>query len=466
VDKSATGPASKQVETFADRGETAPFRASRTAYVTVDGPAHLSPRPIAAQIVALVLALVLIATTADASYGRHHRHHRHRHHHAHVHVIPYHAELLEDADSGRVLYAYNADLEWPPASMAKMMLMLVAEDELKAGHVHLDDPVRISWLAAHTEGSRLGLRQGQVFPLRELMKAALIRSANDAAVAVAQAVCGSVPACVLKMNERAQELGMTGTHYGTVDGLPPTPGHDVDYTTALDLATLARTIIHQTDLLQWTGLAETPFDGGLYMLRNTNYLVGRLDGCDGLKTGFTMKAGFNLTATAMRGDMRLISVVLGAPSNPARFGYSAKLLDWGFDHFERVAVLKRGEPLPVHVQVESGPLIQPVAPRDIALVVPKKEAADLKLVYDVPGMISGPVTPGKPMGEVMVTDNGQVMSKFSAICPMIEPAATLKSALTAAGPQTSTEGKDSIAVTGALSPQHDIPGIPGSRTGE
>ena len=147
------------------------------------------------------------------------------------------------------------------------------------------------------------------------MKAALIRSANDAAVAVAETVGGSYDGCVRMMNAKAQSLGMTGTHYETVDGLPPTPGHDVDVTTATDLATLARALIHTTNLLAWSGMETAIFDGGVAMLHNTNHLVGHFDGCDGLKTGFTMQAGFNLTATAKRGDMRLISVVLGTPSN-------------------------------------------------------------------------------------------------------------------------------------------------------
>src|SRR5439155_20124564 len=156
-----------------------------------------------------------------------------------------------------------------------------------------------------------------------VMKAALIRSANDAAVAIAEKIAGSVEACVRMMNNKAHALGMDDTYYGTVDGLPPIPGHDVDYTTAFDLATLARAIIRSTGLLQWSSLEESPFDGGLTMLRNTNHLVGHLEGCDGIKTGFTVNAGFNLTATVKRGDMRLVSVVLGAPSNNARFIQSA-----------------------------------------------------------------------------------------------------------------------------------------------
>src|SRR5207253_1447277 len=141
------------------------------------------------------------------------------------------------------LFSHDATLRWPPASMAKMMLLLVAEEQVRVGRVSLNDPVRISERAAATRGSHLGLHEGQVYPLRELMKAALIRSANDAAVAIAEKIGGSVEGCVRMMNAKARTLGMDNTYYGTVDGLPPIPGHDVDYTTALDLATLARAII-------------------------------------------------------------------------------------------------------------------------------------------------------------------------------------------------------------------------------
>jgi len=365
----------------------------------------------------LALAGVVAITSASpASAARRHRHLRH--HSVRLAGPAYHAVLLEDADSGSVLYAQNSEIEWPPASMAKMMLLLVAEDQIRAGRFSPNDPVRISPLAASTRGSHLGMRAGETYPLGELMKAALIRSANDAAVAVAEKVAGSVEGCVRMMNEKAQALGMNHTYYGTVNGLPPTPDHDVDRTTALDLAILARAIIHNTDLLEWSRLETAPFDGGERMLRNTNHLVGHFDGCDGLKTGFTMQAGFNLTATAKRGDLRLVSVVLGAPSNPQRFAQTARLLKWGFDNFAKVQVLRRGEPLPVHVQVTSGPLIQPVSESDIALVMRKDQASGVKLEYSVPPVINGPVAYGAPLGQVIVLDGGEVMTKVDAICPV------------------------------------------------
>jgi D-alanyl-D-alanine carboxypeptidase (penicillin-binding protein 5/6) len=333
-------------------------------------------------------------------------------------MVPYHAALLEDADTGRVLYANNPNLIWPPASMAKMMLLLVANEQIAAGRVSYNTPVRISQRAALTHGSRLGLHPGDVYPLGELMKAALIKSANDAAVAVAEEVGGSVEGTVRLMNAKAQNLGMTDTEYQTVDGLPPTPAHDVDRTSPVDLATVARALIHTTDLLRWSGMETALFDGGAVILHNTNHLIGHYEGCDGLKTGFTVEAGFNLTATARRGDMRLISVILGAPSNPQRFIQTQKLLDWGFANFSKVQLLKRGQALPVQVQVQQGPLIQPVPETDLALVLRKSEVADVKLEYSVPPVVSGPIALGAPLGQVIVHNGEEVMTKVDVVSPV------------------------------------------------
>ncbi len=330
----------------------------------------------------------------------------------------YRGALLEDADSGAVLYELNPEMQWPPASMAKMMLLLVADDQIKAGKVSLNSLVRISAHAASTGGTRLGLREGQVYPLRELMKAAIIRSANDAAVAVAEKIAGSTDACVRLMNRRARSLGMTHTVYNTVDGLPPRPAHDVDFTDAYDLALLGRTLIKNTNLLQWSSQEEALFDNGEAVLHNTNHLIGHFEVCDGIKTGFTYHAGFNLTATAKRGDMRLIAVVLGAPSNPERFRQAARILQWGFDNYTRVAIIKRGAPIPAHVQVTQGPLIQPIAADDLKVVVAKSRIRDLKVDYDVPASITGPLAVGAPLGQVIVHEDSRDLGKISALSPV------------------------------------------------
>ncbi len=384
--------------------------------VELDGR-RTTARLLAAVTVAVCVA-VLAAVPAHAARQSTHRRASHASARRSGGTPLYKGALLVDADSGKELYEYNADMVWPPASMAKMMLLLVASEQVKAGRFSLEDPVRISERSAHTGGSRLGLKQGDVYPLGELIKAALIKSANDAAVAVAEKIGGSVEAAVRMMNQRAHDLEMSHTEYHTVDGLPPRPTHDLDQTTAHDLATVARAIIRETNLLAWSGQEEVPFYGGVCMLHNTNHLIGHFDGCDGLKTGFTFQAGFNLTATARRGNMRLIAVVLGAPSNRQRFAQAAKLLEWGFDHFTAVSLLKSGEPLPVHVQVESGPLIQPVAANDLTVVLLKTEVGDLKLEYKVRSAVSAPVRPGDTLGEILVQNRGIVLTEGAAVSPI------------------------------------------------
>jgi D-alanyl-D-alanine carboxypeptidase (penicillin-binding protein 5/6) len=299
-----------------------------------------------------------------------------------------------------------------------MMLLLIAQEQINAGRFKSSEPVRISERSAHTGGTRVGLREGDVYPLRELMKAALVKSANDAAVAVGEKIGGSVEAMVRMMNQRAQELGMTHTEYQTVDGLPPRPTHDADRTDAYDLATVGRAIIRETNLLMWSGQEKMDFDNGAAILNNTNHLIGHFEGCDGLKTGFTFQAGFNVTATAKRGDMRLIAVILGAPSNQQRFAQAARVLEWGFDQYTAVSLLRSGQPLPVQVQVHEGPLIQPVAANDLKVVVPKADVSTVRVVYDVAPAIDGPVTTGEPLGRVVAQNMGQVMTEVMAVSPI------------------------------------------------
>ncbi|HVB81779.1 MAG TPA: D-alanyl-D-alanine carboxypeptidase family protein [Candidatus Binataceae bacterium] len=401
----------------------------------------------------LVSAAVLTAAVpARANYNKPHRKHVASRHHrrARASTVDYHALLLEDADTGRIIYDYNGGIQWPPASMAKMMLLMVVEDQIKAGRFNLDSPVTVSADAAYTGGSHLGLHPGEVVPLGELMKAALIRSANDAAVAVAEGVCGSTSRCVEMMNARARSLGMTHTVYGTVEGLPPKPLHDADTTDAYDLATLARALIHQTNLLQWSRMQTASFDDGAAMLHNTNHLIGHFEGCDGLKTGFTIKAGFNLTATAKRGNMRLVAVVLGAPSNGQRFVQAAKLLDWGFDNFTKVELVKQGEPLPMHVRVGADELIQPVARRTVTVVVPKKDTGELKMDFAVPASLYGPLASDQTVGQVIVRDRSEVVAKFAAVCPL------------PVGQQQLPAGQQPAAVDASSAAPAEIPGQRGA----
>ncbi len=398
----------------ADGQFTTTFQSKVASSVELTG----AKRRVPLLLISLVAFLVALKPATGEAAKRGHRRYSHRRRVVHVlNAPPYRALLLEDADTGQILYAYNEHLTWPPASMAKMMLLLVAEDQIRAGRFSLSDPVRISITAASTGGSRLGLRAGEVHPLGELMKAALIRSANDAAVAVAEKIAGSTEACVRMMNQRAQALHMYHTFFGTVDGLPPVPGHDVDFTDAYDMGILAREIIHQTDLLKWSSMENALFDGGAAILHNTNRLIGHFEGCDGIKTGFTHQAGFNLTATAKRGDMRLIAVVLGAPTSAERFRQVANLLEWGFRNFVVVEPLKQGQVLPVSVRVGANLLVQPIAAKAARVLVRRDEVPTLRLEYQLPTQLAAPLPAGTPLGTVMVRDGMRVVDQVSALYP-------------------------------------------------
>ena len=243
--------------------------------------------------------------------------------------------LLADADTGQLLLAENINKQWPTASLAKMMVGLLAMEDLERGRISLQTPVVISSRASHARGRTIHLRSGEVFPLGELLQAMLVTSANDATVAVAERLRGSVEACVAAMNEKARTLGMRQTRYRTVNGMPLPGGVAGDVSSARDSAVLGMELIKYHRVLGWTSLDHIPFRDGMAMLPNTNHLVGRVDGVNGLKTGFTVKARYNLVATAQRGEKSLIVVVLGGRNSRIRFNAAEEFLEWGFSHDDR-----------------------------------------------------------------------------------------------------------------------------------
>ena len=238
--------------------------------------------------------------------------------------------LLADTETGQLLLAENIDKQWPTASLAKMMVGLLAMEDLEQGRVSLQTPVAISTRASRARGRTINLRPGEVFPLGELLQAMLVTSANDAAVAVAERLRGSVDACVAAMNRKARALGMERTRYQTVNGMPLPGGGAGDISSARDLAVLGMELIRYHRVLRWTSLDQVPFRDGMAMLPNTNHLVGRVDGVNGLKTGFTVRARYNLVATAQRGEKSLIVVVLGGRNSRVRFDAAEEFLEWGF----------------------------------------------------------------------------------------------------------------------------------------
>lgn len=248
---------------------------------------------------------------------------------------PYVGAIVTDADSGAILFADRADAPAYPASVTKLMTFAVVMDRVVAGQLALDAPVTVAAEAARTGGSQVYLKQGEVFTVEDLFYALMISSANDAAVALALHVGGSREGFVALMNEKARALGMTGTVFHSPHGLPPSAGQPPDVATARDVAMLARELIRREHVLTYSAVkvrmlrerSAQPFE-----MRNHNHLLGKLAGCDGLKTGYYTAAGFSLAATAERQGRRVIAVVLGSDASKTRDFKTMELVEFGFAH--------------------------------------------------------------------------------------------------------------------------------------
>jgi D-alanyl-D-alanine carboxypeptidase (penicillin-binding protein 5/6) len=252
----------------------------------------------------------------------------------------YKGAIIVDAATGRTLFADNADEVSPPASMTKLMTFAVMDDRIRSGAIGLKSQIRITpedaRVAAQGDSSKVDLRAGEVIPLEELIYAMMIKSANDAAYAVGNAIGGNVPAFVVMMNAKARSLGMYRTTFRTPNGFP-VPSHriaDGDLTTPRDFALLCRYLLLNTDILKYTSVKTRPFAAGLgiptTIMSNHNNLLGKVAGVDGLKTGFTNGAGFCIAATARRGGRRVIVVLMDSPDSRGRDLKTAELIDRGF----------------------------------------------------------------------------------------------------------------------------------------
>jgi D-alanyl-D-alanine carboxypeptidase (penicillin-binding protein 5/6) len=248
----------------------------------------------------------------------------------------YKGAIIMDAASGRVLFEDNADVVNPPASVTKLMTFLIVQERIQAGTLSLQTPVTISAADSKIGGTQVWLKEGEVFPVEELLYALMIQSANDAAYALARTTAGTVPAFVELMNAKAKELGLTRTTFRTPHGLPPASRRisEGDLTSPRDLALLSRHLLLRTEILKYTSIKVRPFrDGqpvGRIDMRNHNHLLGAVAGVDGLKTGFTAGAGFCLAATAQRNNRRIIAVIMGSTDRKTRDIKMAELIEKGF----------------------------------------------------------------------------------------------------------------------------------------
>jgi D-alanyl-D-alanine carboxypeptidase (penicillin-binding protein 5/6) len=329
----------------------------------------------------------------------------------------YRTAILMDADSGTVLFEKDAHRQNPPASMTKMMLMLLIAERVRDGSLHWDDPIATSAWASRIGGSQVYLKQGEVFPLSEMMQAIAIHSANDASVAVAEAVAGSSEAFVDLMNRRAQELGMHDTIYHSVHGLPPGKGQLPDMSSAHDMAVVARELVKFPDVMKWSGTKEAPFRNGAMTLTNTNRLVRETGWVDGLKTGYYREAGFNVTATAKREGMRLIAVVMGATQKHDCFREAARLLSKGFADYKELVAVKKGDIVANDVAVKGGKprFVRVIAGENLGVLAKRSDKRSFSLALTLSGDMQAPLSANTRVGDVVVKEGDTVVGTVPAL---------------------------------------------------
>lgn len=265
---------------------------------------------------------------------------------------PYLSAIVLDADTGQVIFEDNADAAGYPASVLKLMDLLIILEKVQQGVLRLEDPVPVNAEASKMGGSQVYLAEKEVFSIDEMLYALMVQSANDAATALAIKVAGSKDAFVQLMNEKAKALGMTRTRFVSVHGLPPSAssGQDPDTTTARDLSLLARELCKYPEVFRYTSTQVRGFRDNKFEMRNHNKLLGVVEGVDGFKTGYFSAAGFSIIATARREGVRIIAVVMGSQSRQVRDAKAAELLAKGF-----LAVPRR----PV---APAAPVVTPPAP--------------------------------------------------------------------------------------------------------
>ena len=333
--------------------------------------------------------------------------------------VPPVSSICIEADSGLVLSESNADLPRPAASMVKMVLMLLVAEGLEEGRWTLETPVEASGDAAGMGGAQVYLKEGEVHPLGELMRAVAVASANDAAYAVAEGLWGSVERYLACANERALGLGMIDSKFHSPHGLPPDEGSEHDRTTARDMAILAQWCVRNPHVMDWVGRKEVQFRPEEAVKSSTNKLLWRMPDCDGLKTGFTRAAGFCVAATAKRGGIRLIAVVMGHESKYGRFNLAEELMDQGYRSVRRYQVLARGQAVDPAVPVANcaEESIRLVAGRDLWVTVRQEDQADVEVVARHPACLRAPLKEADVVGEAQVRVAGHVLGRVPLLAP-------------------------------------------------
>lgn len=320
--------------------------------------------------------------------------------------------ILTEASTGKTLFESNSHESLPPASVTKIMTMLLIMEAIDRGEISYDTVVTASERAKSMGGSTIFLDTNEKMSVEDLLKGIAVASGNDACVAMAEHLCGSEEAFAAKMNERAAQLGMKDTHFVNCNGLD-TPGH---FTSAYDIALMSRELMRHKDIFKFTTIWMDSLRGGKFSLANTNKLIRFYSGANGLKTGSTSVAGCCISAAAKRGEMQLIAVVLGAPTSKERFAAASNLLNYGFANYGVTQFGEKGSEIR-SVAVESGKSdsVMAVAKESSSALLQKSQIKKAKVHINLPKKVKAPVKKGSALGEIIITLDGETISRTDIV---------------------------------------------------
>lgn len=325
--------------------------------------------------------------------------------------------VLMDAATGTVLFEKDAHTPLPPASVTKIMTLLLVMEALESGRISWDDQVTASETAAAKGGSQVYLESGETMTMDEMIKSVAVVSANDCATALAEHVAGSEAAFVERMNSRAAELGMENTHFVNCTGLDDDPDAENHLTTAYDIALMSRELLKHEKIRDYTTIWMDTVRGGAFGLSNTNKLVRFYSGTTGLKTGYTQAAGHCLSASAERDGMELIAVVLHCDSSGDRFQSAKQLLDFGFANYALVYPDEAVEIPAVAVELGKAEAVTPVAEDLTPVLVEKGQAATVTTQVEVAESVAAPVEAGQRLGTLTMRSDGAPLKSIPLVAP-------------------------------------------------
>lgn len=325
--------------------------------------------------------------------------------------------VLMDASTGTVLYEKNAREKLAPASVTKVMTLLLVMEALENGQISWDDTVTASEAAAAKGGSQVYLEAGERMSLEEMLKSVVVSSANDCATALAEHVAGSESAFVELMNQRAAELGMADTHFVNCTGLDDEPQAAEHLTTAYDIALMSRELLKHEEIKNYTTIWMDTVRGGQFGLSNTNKLVRFYEGTTGLKTGYTSAAGHCLSASAQRDGMELIAVVLNCSSSSDRFESAKALLNYGFANYALVDPALTESLSPVEVTLGTQSVILPELQSASPILIPKSDQSRVTRTVELAEKVAAPVEAGQQLGTLTISAGERVLGEIPIVAP-------------------------------------------------